>query len=513
LKRILFSLCLLLIAAITVASQSPVVRKGVLWRIVSGTLETDYPATIDTLSISSLSHSAIPTASTTDTLVCPYKDLSDGAANLGGNGADEREYYFHGQKYRIRQNGTVTQIRMKVTDNNLTGITFAIWRGEPSSATLVGRSNDFVGDVVSGTITTYDITDIEGVQEGDYYGIRFTTSDTGNILSEYTGQTNVDRYRYRNNGGALTGTVDWTAGDQTGAGGVVPIEVYMDNAPQIVFFGDSIPEGAPRHYSFCEATQTTDMDAVMPYYLSTALSATYQNMCIAGEDIEDLAERVAADVVALNPKIAVITDPYNSLKASDDIADTDEYLTHWGTVLDSLRAADIVPVIIQTIPATSASLTGDASADGDGGGTTVIDTDGSLSAQDDYYNGWSLTISNGDAAGEERTVTDYDGGSNTLTVAAYSVQITQTAQYFLTGMRLRDTRKKELANLVAAYPNAILIDSDYTMGQNNTDSGAKTANLWDLKTAYNYDATHLTNTGCSAWGAYLADEIVRLGKW
>ena len=69
-------------------------------------------------------------------------------------------------------------------------------------------------------------------------------------------------------------------------------------------------------------------------------------------------------------------------------------------------------------------------------GTTTTLVDDVLSDTDDYYNGWILRIVDGTNAGEERTVTDYDGATHTVTVdSAFSSAIDNTSKYVLTSLR------------------------------------------------------------------------------
>lgn len=65
---------------------------------------------------------------------------------------------------------------------------------------------------------------------------------------------------------------------------------------------------------------------------------------------------------------------------------------------------------------------GATSGDGNVGGTTLLLTDGST--EDDYYNDLVVKILSGDYGAEERTISDYDGGTGTVTVSpAFSGQI------------------------------------------------------------------------------------------
>jgi hypothetical protein len=74
-------------------------------------------------------------------------------------------------------------------------------------------------------------------------------------------------------------------------------------------------------------------------------------------------------------------------------------------------------------------------ADGNSTDTTIVDTDGSLSATDDVYNGMIAEITGGGScaavAGEQRTISDYTGASNTVTVGTAFSDVADNCGYII----------------------------------------------------------------------------------
>lgn len=127
-------------------------------------------------------------------VICgPYATVLEGTANYGGLSYTAREALFKGPSYRIRQVGTISQIKI-YTGADLTGITgvyVKVWRrNEAGTYNQVGSTteNFLASLVVNTTVTITLATPITGVQVGDYYGLRITkTSGTQNVFRARTG--------------------------------------------------------------------------------------------------------------------------------------------------------------------------------------------------------------------------------------------------------------------------------------------------------------------------------------
>ena len=204
----------------------------------------------------SVAQAAYPTLAPNSDLVIvsPYDYAASGAANLS-----TYDCLTAGHKYRIRQAGTISRVRLYLaTTTNLTGVYIKVWRKNASSTyDLVGTSNNIAGSLVAGAINAIDLSSpIPGVQEGDFYGYRVT--GVGSFLYAKTGVSGVATYYV---GSASSNAYDWESQSNIN-GAVVPIELYM-SAPQVVFIGDSIMAGHPAHYSFLETTATTNINSTI----------------------------------------------------------------------------------------------------------------------------------------------------------------------------------------------------------------------------------------------------------
>lgn len=278
-------------------------------------------------------------------IVAPYDTAASGTGNFGSTSVVQRSFLTLGQKYRIRQNGTITRVRLyaaSVTD--LTGMYITVWRKDGSTYDLVGESNNIAGSLVAGNFATIDLsTPIAGVQEGDFYGFRMTwgkSSPSGLNLFGRTSQTGVTTYIYA--GQAAATDFAWES-QSAGAGSVVPVELYMQ-APQAVFIGDSIMMGATAHTSFLSTTLETGMSTTIEYHLSQLTGYTYQNMGIGAQTTTQMLARFSADVVALKPKLVVINGGVNDIVGGAVTKAT--FLSNWEDMLDAVQAEASIDAVV-----------------------------------------------------------------------------------------------------------------------------------------------------------------------
>lgn len=287
----------------------------------------------------------------------PYDVAIAGIGNWRiGTGNSSRDFITIGQKYRIRQNGTISQIKIHtVSTNSLAGFYLKIWRKNGVNYDLVGVSDNLLSELVEGDTTTIDlVSPILGVQEGDYYGYRLESSDDSSIYQFYarTGITGVTSYNVNNITPSNIG-YDWTA--QTAVNGsVLPIELYIQ-PPQVAFIGDSIIAGHPGHYSFLETTVTTNIASTIEGQFGNLTGYSYQNMGIGGQTTTQIAARFDSDIVALHPRAVVIEGGVNDI-AGGSITKT-TFLNNWTTMLDACRDNDIIPIVIPIMPWTNGNTT------------------------------------------------------------------------------------------------------------------------------------------------------------
>ncbi len=285
----------------------------------------------------------------------PYDTAISGTANWGStSGADTRDFITVGQKYRIRQNGTVSRVRLCTVNKpeTMTGFYIRVWRKDGSVYDLVGTSNNIINDIVAGNCTTIDLsTSITVVQEGDYYGYRIEDTGTAHTHFARTSQTGATTY-YVNNAVPDSNDYDWTT-KLSLAGAVLPIELYM-TAPQAAFIGDSIIAGHPAHYSFLETTATTNINSTIEKQFGNLTGYTYQNMGIGSQTTAGVSSRFTTDIINLKPKIVVIEGGVNDIAGA--VAKS-TFIANWTSMLDAAQASSYITTIIvlKVLPWTNGS--------------------------------------------------------------------------------------------------------------------------------------------------------------
>lgn len=353
-----------------------------------------YPCIADAVSFPAF------TANSDLVIVAPYDTAASSGTQWGFNSAGYKEYLTSGNKYRIRQDGTISQVRLYAVDiTNLTGLYLKIWRKNGSNYDFVGTSNNLVGNLISGDFSTVTLSSpIAGVQEGDYYGYRIEKSDTNyNFVAKSGGKS------YLAPDNTTPGGSGYSWESQTSSTSFLPIELYMQ-APQAVFIGDSIIAGHPAHYSFVEATAIVDIASSIERQLNNLLNYSYQNMGIGGQETSQILARFTDDVINLKPKLVVleggIIDIMKGRSESSSIA-------NWKSMLDVIQADNNITTVVvlkilpwssgtnaqlQTRDSFNASLTSLAS---NYSKAIVVDTDpyvGQFRAGGDIENLWDINI-------------------------------------------------------------------------------------------------------------------------
>lgn len=302
-----------------------------------------------------LSSFAYPTyiANSDLVIVGPYDTPASTGISWGANATNlTREFLTYGQKYRIRQNGSINRVYLYT--NNVTGLTgfyIKIWRKVGATYNLIGTSDNIAGSLQAGSFNTVDLaTPITGVQEGDHIGYR-VEGDQNNFYAK-NGLTGVTTYYVGNTIPSST-EYDWES--QTAAAGfAMPINVYMQ-APQVVFIGDSIVAGHPGHYSFLETTATTNIESTMEKQFSNLTGYSYQNMGVGSQVTTNIAARFTADVINLHPQIVVIEGGINDISFGG--ANKDIFLANWTTMLNAAQADASIQTIavLKILPWTNGS--------------------------------------------------------------------------------------------------------------------------------------------------------------
>jgi lysophospholipase L1-like esterase len=280
----------------------------------------------------------------------PYDTIVAGTANWGttaSDGAHSREFLTLGQQYRIRQNGTVSRIRVNLQDAaGLTGFYFRVWRKIDQTYDLVGSSENLAPVMMAGP-NTLDLTRPIAALEGDYYGYRVESMTAANFFART--RPEVTSYFVADASYGST-DFDWNAQPKV-KGRVLPIEMSMQ-APILVGIGDSIMSGWPAHHTFLEGSPTGRIGADIVSYLGQHWRVTRQNMGIPGQTVAQFVARFTPDVVNLKPRIALLEGGGSAdIERSDGLGKTLEiYLANFKKMLDACQANGIKPVVLLILP-------------------------------------------------------------------------------------------------------------------------------------------------------------------
>ena len=292
--------------------------------------------------------------------VGPYDTAVSGTGNWGCGGSclavgGSREFITIGQNYRIRQSGTLAQVRLYITSTtNVTGFYIKIWRADGAHYDLVGTSNNLVGSLVAGSFNTLQLSSpITGVREGDYYGYRVEVNSSAYQMYAKLGVSGTTSY-FLDNATPSTTDYNWTA--QTNIpGAVVPIELYMQ-APQSAFIGDSIIAGHPTHYSFLETSSTTNIASTIENQFGGLTGYTYQNMGVGSQTTAGISGRFTNDIVNLAPRIVAIEGGVNDIAGS---VSKSTFLANWTSMLNAAQASSKITtiVVLKILPWTNGTNT------------------------------------------------------------------------------------------------------------------------------------------------------------
>jgi lysophospholipase L1-like esterase len=297
----------------------------------------------------------------------PYEAAIAGVANWGTNMEDgltdlAYEYFTAGRKYRIRQAGTISRIRIHTVDkSNITGFYLKIWRqatGAGYGYNLVGTSENLASKLVHNGFATIDLSSpITGVQEGDFYGYRIETSSrTKNFHAkpenDKSGETYLVGTFYKN--GNVGSSFNWEGTPVKQF--ALPIELYM-TAPQVVLIGDSIIAGRTAHHSYIDhlLSPLNNASSTIGWKLKNITGYTYQNMGISySQTISVIADRFDKDVINLKPKIVVIEGGINDIAGSTT---QESFIASWKSMLQKAQNDPNIEtvIVLKILPWTNGS--------------------------------------------------------------------------------------------------------------------------------------------------------------
>lgn len=279
--------------------------------------------------------------------VAPYPvSASTGSGNLGSDTDAFREYITLGHAYRLQSDGLLTQVKVG-GPTTLSGQSFAlrVWRKTAADRyLLVGTTGDLIGQITANAVSTVTVSPGIAVQEGDFIGYRLDGVGT-TAWHKLTGQASVSTAQVAAT--PTTAAYPWESQTVT-SGDVMAIEAYI-SAPSVVLVGDSIIAGHPDHYSFMEATDTTREEACIEFTLRERFTRMV-NAGVGSQTTAQLAARFSTDVVAYQPRYAVIEGGVNDIAGG---VATATIVANWTTMLDACQAAGIVPILLLILPWTN----------------------------------------------------------------------------------------------------------------------------------------------------------------
>jgi lysophospholipase L1-like esterase len=276
-----------------------------------------------------------------------------GATDLG-TGATGRTFITYGNRFRVRQAGTIRRARFGIASlSNMTGFYIQVWRETSSNSyDLVGESENLFGRISAGLVNDLELYSPIVAQTGDYIGYKVTTTGTANFVKVLTGLTEADTYYVEGTPGATTAYA-WRS-QQKVAGTAYAIEAYV-TAPKIVGIGDSIEVGHANNWGMAEAVTPanirTNLACSLPDLIASPRGWSAQNMGIGGQTTAEISARFATDVVALHPDYALINGGVNDI--SDGNVTKNQFLANWKSMLDQSIAANIRPIVMKILPWTN----------------------------------------------------------------------------------------------------------------------------------------------------------------
>lgn len=312
----------------------------ILLLIISGTLCADLTTTGNEYFYSTPKQDTVA--------VNTYSSL-DMSAGSGLTGSDVFDMLIRERQTRIRQYGTVKQIKMYVHTVVPDSLFVKIWRKSGSNYTLIGSSENISSELSTSTINTVTLTSpISNVQEGDYIGftVYADSSDIENtVLSIGTTDTSETNKSYYTSS-LSSSPVEWESVG-TGYDYFCNIQCLMD-APDFICIGGSLAQGKTGNNSFISDDTAEDLDGTVEYWLSYYLGGyTYQNMGHGGDTTTDVLNRIQADCIDLSPRFCLIFSGGNDIRTG---VPQETIFNNYVDIFDLCQTNDIPCILTKGAP-------------------------------------------------------------------------------------------------------------------------------------------------------------------
>jgi lysophospholipase L1-like esterase len=310
----------------------------------------------------------IDTASTTIVRAGMYTDAASSGSNfcVATTPFTSKTCLYTYHTTRVRQTGDITKVGLYFRSKpaQVTGFYIQFWRQLKGTNTwvLATTTEDIWPSVSGGSVNTITLTTPVGVNEGDFPAVYYTMSaDPGAFLDRQGAAATY--YEISNSVPTVTG-YDFTGGT-SGSNGVAFINLF-ERAPMFAVIGDSIVSGANdtftttvSHRSYLETTDHNNRENSFPYQLGKRLGWNYQNMGISGDSIAGITARLQTDLIALNPKVAIMEGGTNDTSnAGGGGASVATLIANYTTNLNAVVAAGITPVVLSVPPDSAGNTAG-----------------------------------------------------------------------------------------------------------------------------------------------------------
>ena len=285
--------------------------------------------------------------------VAPYKDPPATGTPNWGSGLQHIEFLTYHHTHRVRQTGEVEALDIYMSETPPSTFQVRFWRPDGGTFDMVGTTADLTSEFTSGAgIYTITLDQPIAVQEGDFVGYYMGPAPDGYPLYAKTDGSSRRSYLLRDQ--QLTEgaqNVDFLGSQSYAA--EAPINLYM-TAPEYVFLGDSIMQGAPANRSFLTDSMVSNIPQTIEYQFSQLAGASYQNMGIGSQTSGMMLSRFQMDVVDLAPEKLVL------LAGVNDIAlgvTESTYISNMQGMLDAATAAEIETYVLKILPWSNGTTT------------------------------------------------------------------------------------------------------------------------------------------------------------
>lgn len=262
---------------------------------------------------------------------------------------------------RLRQSGRLYSIEFYVDTlpAELTAVYFSIWDGPgAASATSFTRLHeiDILPQLTAGQLNTVVFTTPLAVSVGNFtsFGYAATSAPGTNIFKSIPSAE--PGYLADGMHVLTTAPTDVQTWGATHSDDYIPLKGYMEFAPSVAIWGDSLIAGFPQFYGFVDPTTAVTPLAwkkTISAYIEAKLGVSVQNLGWSGQLSVQIKDRVVADVPAIKPTFVICEGGIND--ANGIPATTANIKVNFAAMFDAAIASGCIPVVAKVWAATARS--------------------------------------------------------------------------------------------------------------------------------------------------------------